>query len=78
MKICIGKKEKKYMEGKLVKVDNVFHCSKSTEVLSQIYKLSRKYAEQEGPLQSGDSPLGQKFPVNLRESLIQLNNSKCV
>lgn len=77
MKIRIGKKEKKYVEGKLAKVDNVFHCSKSMQVLSQIYKLSRKYVGQEGPLQGGDSHLDADFPVNLPKSLIQLNNSMC-
>lgn len=78
MKICIGKREKKYIEGKLVKVDNVFRSSKSMRVMSQIYKLSRGYVEKEGPLQSGDSPLDVDFPVNLPKSLIRLNNSTCV
>lgn len=77
MTICIGKKEKEYVEGKLAKVDNVFRCSKSMEVLSQVYQLSRGYAQREGPLGSGDSPLDVDFPVDLPKSLTQLNNSTC-
>lgn len=76
MKICIGKREKKYMEGKLAKVDSVFRSSESMEVLGQIYKLSRGYVGQEK--KSGDSPLDVDFPINLPKSLTQLNNSKCV
>jgi len=75
MNICIGKKEKKYVEGKLANVDNVFRCSKSMRVLSQVYKLSRGYAERE--VESGDSPLGQEFPTALPKSLTKLNNSSC-
>ena len=75
MKICIGKREKKYMEGKLAQVDSVFRSSESMEVLGQIYKLSRGYARQEK--KSGDSPLDVDFPINLPKSLTQLNNSKC-
>jgi len=73
--ICIGQKEKEYMEGKLANVDNVFRCSKSMRVLSQVYKLSRGYVERE--VESGDSHLGQKFPTTLPKSLTNLNNSLC-
>jgi len=73
---CIGQKEKEYMEGKLANVDNVFRCSKSMRVLSQVYKLSRGYVERE--VESGDSHLDVEFPITLPKSLTKLNNAKCV